>query len=58
MANTSLFKLLQTVVPTNYLNCKRKFSLALLALVDAHYNLIAVNVGSYANNSDGRILAH
>lgn len=28
-----------------------------MALVDAHYNFIAVNVGAYGTNSDGDILA-
>lgn len=40
-----------------FYNYKKHFSIVLLALVDAHYNFIAVNVGSYGKDSDGGILA-
>lgn len=30
----------------------------LLTLVDAHYNFIAVDVGAYGKNNDGRILSN
>jgi len=43
---------------SNYYNYKKTFSIVLLALVDAHNNFIAVDVGSYGKNSDGGILAH
>lgn len=43
---------------TNFFNYKKTFSVVLLALVDAQYNFIAVDVGAYGKNSDGGILAH
>jgi len=41
-----------------YFNYKKTFSIVLLALVDAHYNFIAIDVGAYGKNSGGGILMH
>lgn len=41
-----------------YFNYKKTFSIVLLALVDAHYKFIAIDVDSYGKNSDGSIFSH
>lgn len=43
---------------SQFYNYKKTFSIVLLALVDAQYNFIAVDIGSYGKNSDGGIFAH
>lgn len=40
-----------------FYNYKHSFSIVLLALVDADYRFLAIDVGSYGGNSDGGILA-
>ncbi|KAL0861420.1 hypothetical protein ABMA27_008964 [Loxostege sticticalis] len=40
-----------------FYNYKNTFSIILLALVDARYKFITVNVGSYERNSDGGVFA-
>lgn len=41
-----------------YYNYKKTFYVVLLALVDAHYRFIVVDIGSYGKNSDGGIFAN
>jgi hypothetical protein len=37
---------------------KKTFSVILLALVDAHYIFIMINVGSFGRSNDGGIFSH
>lgn len=43
---------------TLHYNYKKTFSIVLLALVDAQYKFLAVDIGAYGKNSDGGILSN
>ncbi len=43
---------------SKYYNYKGYFSMVLLAVVDADYHFILVDIGSYGSNSDGGIFAN
>jgi hypothetical protein len=40
---------------SNYINCKKFFSIILFSVVDANYNFLYVNVSSQGRNYDGGV---
>lgn len=40
---------------SDYFCYLKKFSIVLLAIVDANYKFITIDIGAYGKNSDGRI---
>jgi hypothetical protein len=43
---------------STYVNYKKSFSVILFALVDASYNFIMIDAGSFGRSSDGGIFSH
>lgn len=43
---------------SQFFNYKKIFSIIFLALVDAHYRFIAVDIGGYGRNNDGGLFAN